>query len=734
MKKFSLSVGFVGLSLLVGACGGSSDEPLPFGTSNDLAAKLAADLGCPFHVDVEPGRVFIAAQGSSRVLAAPNEQGVGPTVRDFVARYSADLGAHGDRLRVVGEGRDASNVIHVAIAPDAPAEVDTNGYGLEVVLDPEGRLLGVVGHTALSADFAPKVTMTEALDVAHRALTKDTEPEAELGLVPEARLELVTIAGDEEPRLAYRVDFGAKAAWVDAHTGEVVSVSNGISGLQAEAATWQAYSTIVFPQSDKKARIDYEPASSGVALSRPSTGASFWSKPKSRIVLTSLRGIQRGAPVTAPIVGSRVEDLDRGIPLPAAANQKPSLHDGLAVNAMAQVARVEEYFQNRMFASPSRRLRYVAGVPSLVDDPIEVVVHANYSDADVLADPTSTGDLRSGAGFVNGTTRVMIGDGDAALLPQDPNADRSVALSTDAVAHELTHMWIDTKFAPGEVGSIQEGVADVVGQLVEHEVAEATGKPSRPDRLGESSFIFTTGLRYLARPDAYSGPHGVNAWHSHRRSCLLKDKKTHGIVFDSHGQPKLDLQLHVHPPKAARLSCDHENATVVGHAFYLMTLGGQNALSDLIVRNPIGWEASRALWLGMIVKVPTARGLKTLLPMTLDEMAKRQLATARMHSPSVANAVGCAWEAVGVLASGTTAQVSGTGCTAIARITCANRPNGVYCDEMQPFSATRCENGHIAVNPPQCGGEKHCRPVGGLVTNQAEMVSPTTLRCFNASE
>lgn len=75
MKKFSLSVGFVGLSLLATACGGSSDEPVPFGTSSDLAAKLAADLGCPFHVEVEPGRVFIAARGSSRVLAAPNEQG-----------------------------------------------------------------------------------------------------------------------------------------------------------------------------------------------------------------------------------------------------------------------------------------------------------------------------------------------------------------------------------------------------------------------------------------------------------------------------------------------------------------------------------------------------------------------------------------------------------------------------------------------------------------------------------
>ena len=53
---------------------------------------------------------------------------------------------------------------------------------------------------------------------------------------------------------------------------------------------------------------------------------------------------------------------------------------------------------------------------------------------------------------------------------------------------------------------------------------------------------------------------------------------------------------------------------------------------------------------------------------------------------------------------------------------------------MKKFSLSVGFVGHIAVNPPQCGGEKHCRPVGGLVTNQAEMVSPATLRCFNASE
>ena len=328
----------------------------------------------------------------------------------------------------------------------------------------------------------------------------------------------------------------------------------------------------------------------------------------------------------------------------------------------------------------------------------------------------------------------MVGDGDASLLwpngTQSHNATRSPALSTDAIAHELTHMWIDARPPVGEAGSIHEGVCDVVGQFVEHQVAEVLGIPSRPDRLGESSFVEWNGLRYLAHPEVTQD----DAPHSWSRECLVLDLRAGRPVLDSRGQPKLDLAMHLNPPKG--INCDHHNATVVGHAFYLMTFGGKNDRSGLVIRNPIGWEVSQGLWLGMLVKVPTAQGLRTLVPQTLLDLAEAQLATARFHSTDTANAVGCAWEAVGVLSSGTTGKVTGRACTSAAPIECARRADGIYCDEIHTFSATRCQGGRIAASPPPCSTDKgqHCRPQGGFVTNPAQTDTPLTLHCYGQFE
>ena len=256
-------------------------------------------------------------------------------------------------------------------------------------------------------------------------------------------------------------------------------------------------------------------------------------------------------------------------------------------------------------------------------------------------------------------------------------------------------------------------------------IRDSFGIPSHPERFGESAFIFSHGERFLAPPE-----HGTfDAEHSWFRDCILHEPGTSRPALDSRGQPKLDPVAHNDRDKGT--VCDHVNATVVGHAFYLMTFGGKNARSKVVVRNPIGWESSQALWLSMLVKVPTPQGFRALVPSTLLDLAQQQLAGARVYSVGVANAVGCAWEAVGVLDAGTTAKVTGAQCTLAGPIDCSLRPDGIYCDEVQPFSATRCQGGSTGASPAQCATGTVCRPRGGIITNQAETTSASVIVCYN---
>ena len=117
--------------------------------------------------------------------------------------------------------------------------------------------------------------------------------------------------------------------------------------------------------------------------------------------------------------------------------------------------------------------------------------------------------------------------------------------------------------------------------------------------------------------------------------------------------------------------CTHVNATVVGHAFYLMTLGGKNVYSKVVVRNPIGWNTSERLWVSMLAKVITPAGYRPIVAFDYLTLARQQLASAMFYPKEVANAVGCAWEAVEVFPQGTTQKVTGLACTKIAPIECS---------------------------------------------------------------
>jgi hypothetical protein len=154
-----------------------------------------------------------------------------------------------------------------------------------------------------------------------------------------------------------------------------------------------------------------------------------------------------------------------------------------------------------------------------------------------------------------------------------------------------------------------------------------------------------------------------------------------------------------------------------------------------VVRNPIGWNVSERLWISMLAKVITPAGYRSIVPLDYPTLARQQLASVVFYPKEVANAVGCAWEAVEVLPQGTTQKVTGLACTKkMGPIDCSRRRVGAYCDEKNDFSSTRCKSGRIGVNPPQCPSHTQCRPQGGFMNNSAILDDKGNLRCFDPKE
>lgn len=734
------------LPLVLFGCSGASD-PAPFPESSDLEQRLAADLGSPVFLELDGERSFVAPKAPTRVVASPDESTVGDTIRDWVQLYSSSLGIAADAISVAGQVRVPGGGFHVVLATNLPSNVASSGYGVDVMLDAEGRLVGLTSYANASANLVPKVTPEAAIATALRAVppAEPSDVTGDEGVAvtsgaPEARLVYSPDGPDDARRLLYSVIVGDDIVWVDALSGEVVDVLPARSHLQAESNSWRFYSPFPYPDATKSRRIDYEQTASGpLVLQRAAQAATFWSPEKSRIEVGYMTGFvpqkTKSSTVTyKPLVAGKPSDFDLNTQPYVRGGKSPLIH-GIGVDAMVEVSRADEFFQHFLLASPARRMKVVNGLPVMTNEPIQVVVHANYRDSD-----DKTGIFFDNAYHLPGSTSLFFGDGNA-TVSNNPNDVRPTVLSLDVVGHEMTHMWLDTRRLDVEASAIEEGLGDVVGQLLEHSVFQPLGEPTRPDRLGESSWVRTHGLRNLAQPEVgqanrVKGDESLQANHWTHRWCMLTDRQGKAVL-DRRGQPQFDpakVTARTETDRARRERCFYEAASVVGHAFYLMTFGGQNATSKLVVRNPIGWEKAQPLWLAMLVRAPIAGELRALVPPTFLDLAERQLAMARAVSPDTANAVGCAWEAVGVLRPGTTQGFTGKACTPAAPISCAGRRDGVYCDELLPFAAVECRGGVITGAPPPCPTGKVCRAQGGFINNPAIMTSEKVLTCFSPAE
>ena len=196
----------------------------------------------------------------------------------------------------------------------------------------------------------------------------------------------------------------------------------------------------------------------------------------------------------------------------------------------------------------------------------------------------------------------------------DGNRFGPFASAPDIVAHELTHA-ITQKESDLEYrfqsGAINEAVSDIFGAIVEHSI--------EPDPVG--NWIIGENVQKGPKP-----PRDMSA------------PKVADPPQPSHMQEYLDWTLDQDNGGV------HLNSGIVNHAAYLMTVGGTHKLSKVQVSNGIGWaKLAKLFYLVSTDYLQRQSEFIDLASATLDAADDLAFTIADKR------AIGCAWEAVGVL-------------------------------------------------------------------------------------
>ncbi len=290
------------------------------------------------------------------------------------------------------------------------------------------------------------------------------------------------------------------------------------------------------------------------------------------------------------------------------------------------------------------------------------------------------------------------------IVASAPNASYIACL--DVVAHEFQHgvnrETLDLVYL-SQSGAIDEGLADIFGAFVEHH-----HHPNEANNvvIGEASTSpHSNPIRNMEDPASQNQPDHMDGY----RDLPTDDAHDLGGV--------------------------HVNSTIISHAWYLMTLGGTNATSNVEVEDPLGWDESAELWNAVVegrVQAPT---------MAFEDFARVMVATAYQlesasgsqasqapptpqiqqdgeveEPPSAVSTVGCAWHAVGVLSEDEIEEHWGITCDGEASegpsLDCFT--GGQECTGNQLCSWNGPGNGYCCKEPWQgeqvCFTDKDCAP------------------------
>jgi thermolysin len=205
---------------------------------------------------------------------------------------------------------------------------------------------------------------------------------------------------------------------------------------------------------------------------------------------------------------------------------------------------------------------------------------------------------------------INFGDGGAQQYP--------LAAFLDIVAHEYTHGITEQLSGldyDGESGALNEAISDIFGACVEH---DDSPDEHRNWLHGEGSLKDQTNIDGADRD--FTNPHNSNPPQPAHMSEL---QDTSSDTDNGHV---------------------HANSGIVNHAAYLMTAGGTNPVSNVTVKNGIGWKKLAQVFYQANKEYLNSHS-------DFEDAAKATLDAARDSNFSSADiqAIQCAWIAVGVL-------------------------------------------------------------------------------------
>lgn len=198
-------------------------------------------------------------------------------------------------------------------------------------------------------------------------------------------------------------------------------------------------------------------------------------------------------------------------------------------------------------------------------------------------------------------TQMAYGDGATRFKP--------LSAGLDVVAHEFTHgvtMSTSKLVYQGQPGALNESISDIFSSFIEH-----TYKPDDRNNWLTGETIGAGGaIRDLSNPKAKGQP-------SHMKEFVNTQQDNGGV---------------------------HINSGIPNNAAYLMTMGGTNPYSKVVVGGKLGWEKSEKLWYEVETKY-----LMSTSDFKAAATASVTAAQALKYSAAEIAVVECAWIAVGVL-------------------------------------------------------------------------------------
>ncbi|HQY63539.1 MAG: peptidase M4 family protein [Myxococcales bacterium] len=198
-------------------------------------------------------------------------------------------------------------------------------------------------------------------------------------------------------------------------------------------------------------------------------------------------------------------------------------------------------------------------------------------------------------------TQMAYGDGATRFKP--------LSAGLDVVAHEFTH-GITTSTSKlvyqGQPGALNEAISDIFSSFIEH-----TYKADDRNNWLTGETIGASGpIRDLANPRAKGQP-------SHMKEFVNTQQDNGGV---------------------------HINSGIPNNAAFLMTMGGTNPYSKVVVGGRLGWEKAEKLWYEVETKY-----LMSTSDFKAAATASKTAAVALKFSAAEVAVVECAWIAVGVL-------------------------------------------------------------------------------------